>query len=106
MFSDQTVVAQDINGSLYSDFDQQSNQTFDSEDEETDWETFEKDVTFERKGKAVNMFKEHILEEAVKHATEEMQQVFQHYGPLKIKPKDIPEEINQAEVEFRQEGYK
>lgn len=106
LFSNEAVVAQDIDGSLYSDFDTKTNQTLDDTDEETDWETYEKDVTFERKGNAINMFKEHILEEAIKHASEELQRVFKVYGPLKVKPKDIPEELNVNEVEFRQEGYK
>ena len=102
LFDDETVVAQGIEGDLYSDFDS----TVSEEGEETDWEHYERDVTFGRKGNAVNMFKESIVEEALKHASKELRSVYLQFGPLKIKPKDVPSEMSDLDVEFRQEGYK
>jgi hypothetical protein len=76
------------------------------DDDETDWESYEKDVTFERKGHATQMFKTEILEEVIGRASKELNSIFKQYGPLKIKPKDVPKEIHSDEVEFRHEGYK
>lgn len=107
MFGIEHTLAQDISGSLYSDFEEDpEDSTGDTEDEETDWESYEKDVTFSRKGKALPMFKEHIVEEAIKHASDELRNVYKQYGPLRIKPKDVPNDINMDDIEFRQEGYK
>lgn len=106
VFNEETVVTQDIEGSLYSDFESEKSEIEDNADEDTDWENYEKDVTFARKGKAKNMFKKHIVDEAIQHGSEELRQMFKKYGQLKIKPKDVPEELNQNEIEFRNEGIK
>lgn len=101
LFNDENVVAQTIEGSLYSDFDETEHSSDDYEDSETDWENYDKDVTFTRKSKAVNMFKEHIIEEALSYATPELKKIYKQYGPLKIKSKDVPIEISEDEIEFK-----
>ena len=60
----------------------------------------------ERKGNAKPMFKKHIIEEAIEQGPQDLKKVYKQYGPCKIKPKDIPDEVNFDDVEFRQEGYK
>lgn len=104
LFGEETVVTKGIEGDLYSDFG--SVKSTEDEDSDTDWESYERDVAFSRKGRAVNMFKQEILDEAIEHATPELKKVFEKFGPLKTKPKDVPAVINKAEIEYRNNGCK
>ena len=104
LFKDEEIVTQGIDCDLYSDF---SSTKGDSEsEEETDWEIYEKDLTLERKGEAKNMFKKEIIKETLEHAPKELRKVYKQYGQVKVKTRDIPEEIKEDEIEFRREGIK
>jgi hypothetical protein len=104
LFGDEYVVIKGIEGDLYSDYG--SVNSSDDEDSDTNWECNERDLTFTRRGKVVNMFKLDILDEALEFATPELREVFEKYGPLKTMPIDIPVELNIDEIEYRNEGCK
>ena len=91
----------EIQGDLYSDFSENENNIEDElQWDDTDWEYYDKDLTIERKGKWKNMFKEHIYDIVLNQVRPEILDIFHMKGPLKVKPKDIPPQINQNEIEF------
>ena len=58
-FKEDCITTQYIQSELYSVKNDDPNE--DVYDEETDWENYDKDVTLERKGATINMFKSDII---------------------------------------------
>ena len=79
LFKEEEIVAQGIDYDLYSDFSSTHDDSEESE-EETDWESYEKDVTFNRKGSSKSMFKEEIISEILEHASKELRKIYKQRG--------------------------
>jgi len=79
---------------LYSDFSEEGS------DNDTDYEN--EKITLKRNGYSKNMFDESIIKEVLKFSCQEVQDQFNKYGPFKIKPKDVPQEIidNMPNIEY------
>ena len=58
------------------------------------------------KGMQNQCLKNISLKKLLSKALKTWNKVYKQYGPCKIKPKDIPDEANFDDVEFRHEGYK
>jgi hypothetical protein len=100
-FNLDNTTTEEIQCDLYSEFsDHETNTEADSNNDDTDWENYEEDLTIDRKGKSKNMFKDKIYEIALANAPADLKEAFEFKGPFKVKQKDIPPEINTDEVDF------
>ena len=91
---------------MYSPQPEEDETTDDKENEETDWEHYDQDVTLTRKGKAKSMFNKEIIKAILENVGDDLKRVYKKVGLCKIKPRDIPKELNLEEIEFKHEAYK
>ena len=102
LFNEENITTDVIESDLYSEFSENMEDTDNNEDgEETDWDNYANDVTFDRKGVTKNMFKQELIDEALELASDELKKLWLEKGPLQIKQKDVPEEIDPDEIEFK-----
>lgn len=100
LFNETNMTVEPIdNHELYSDFSVEDEGS-DSGDA-TDWDNYINDVTFVRKGNSKPIFNEDIIQLALESASPELRKWHLAKGPLNIKPKDVPEDVNDDEVEFK-----
>lgn len=92
---------QDAEFDLYSQFSEQSQGEGDSEDENTDWEDLENDVTLQRRGYAKDMFSKRAYKTMQRFVSLPVKDTFAQNGPFKTKPADQPEEYSADGLEFR-----